>query len=429
MNQKRTRSVCLLTGNHLCHNPRVMKAAGALARQGLCVEVLGAWSDPTLKERDKELLPELPFKFTPVIDTTVNKMSRMRYRLRKKAGHVAHEFAKLENRRQLGACYPELRAAAFRCQASLYIAHSEQAMAAAVDLRDSGYRVGIDMEDWFSEDLLPEARRHRPLHLLRYLEKQLLSHGAYASCPSSAMSHALAKENNCRPPSVIYNAFPWSERRRLDGQQKDRSEGSRPSIHWYSQTLGPGRGLEDLVAALPLLNVEAEIHLRGQPAAGFLEWLQVQIPANWKNRVFLHGLVRNGELLSRVAEHDIGFAGEMNDCRSRDLTVTNKILHYLLAGLAVVASDTTGQREVARQASEAVLLYPSGDFVGLAEQLTLLLKSKERLAKAKAAALRAAEQAFCWERQEKALFDSVTRVCSGTPNVTTMALGSFASSA
>jgi glycosyltransferase involved in cell wall biosynthesis len=397
----------LLTGNHLCHNPRVLKAAGTLARNGLSVEVLGAWSDPALKARDEELLPEMPFKFIPVADLTVSKASQMRQRLRKKAGHVAHQFAKFDNRWQLGACYPELRATAFHRQADLYIAHSEQAMAAAVDLLREGRRVGIDMEDWFSEDLSADARRHRPLRLLRDLERKLLTRGALALCPSSAMSAALASENDCRPPAVVYNAFAWSERRRLDGERRDRRDSSRRSIHWYSQTLGPGRGLEDLVAALPLLNVEAEIHLRGQPAAGFADWLQARTPAGWKRRVFFHGLVGNDELLSRVAEHDIGFAGELDDCRSRDLTVTNKILHYLLAGLAVVASDTTGQREVAHQSPGAVLLYPSGDFAALGRQLTWLLESCERLRNAKAAALHAAEQTFCWERQESALSKAV----------------------
>jgi len=390
-----------------------MKAASALARHGLSVEVLGAWSDPALKARDQELLPAMPFKFTPVADLTVSKASQMRQRLRKKAGHVAHQFVKLDNRWQLGACYPELRAAASKRQADLYIAHSEQAMAAAVDLLGEGRRVGVDMEDWFSEDLSPDARRHRPLQLLRCLERELLSNGTYASCTSSAMSTALAEENDCRPPSVVYNAFAWAERRRLDGERKDRRDGSRPSIHWYSQTLGPGRGLEDLVAALPLLKGEAEIHLRGQPAAGFSEWLRARTPVDWKGRIFLHGLVSNGELLSRVAEHDIGFAGEVDDCRSRDLTVTNKLLHYLLAGLAVVASDTAGQREVAGQAPGAVFLYRSGNFAELAERLTLLLESPETLVQAKAAALSAAERTFCWERQEPILSKSVLGALGG----------------
>src|SRR5262249_53438318 len=147
-----------------------------------------------------------------------------------------------------------------------------------------------------------------------------------------------------------------------------------PSIHWYSQTLGQGRGLEDLIAALPLLKSEAQIHLRGQPAAGFEEWLRTQIPDELRSRVFVHGLVTNSELLSRVAEHDIGFAGEGKYCRSRDLTITNKILHYLLAGLAVVASDTAGQREVAGYGADAVLLSPSGDPAALTARLDSLLE-------------------------------------------------------
>jgi glycosyltransferase involved in cell wall biosynthesis len=412
MNVSENRSVCFLTGSHLCHNPRVMKAACALARRGFSVEVLGAWSDPALKARDEELLPELPYKFTPVADMTANTVSRMRHRLRKKSGHVAQQFTSMENRWQLGYFYPDLRRAAFQRKADLYIAHSEQAMAAAVDLLRYGRRAGVDMEDWFSEDLLPDARRHRPLRLLHSLESKLLVTGIYASCPSRVMSAALVEAHRCPPPTVVYNAFEWSERLRLDGNRKDRSDSGRPSIHWYSQTLGRGRGLEDLLAALPLLKTDAEVHLRGQPTGDFDRWLQSQLSDRWRPRIFLHGLVSNRELLSRIAEHDIGFAGEVDDCRSRNLTVTNKILHYLLAGLAVVASDTAGQREAAEQAPDAVLLYPCGDPAALAARLDALLVSPELLNRTKASALRAAERTFCWERQEKVFLDCARRALS-----------------
>src|SRR5207244_12822049 len=98
-----------------------------------------------------------------------------------------------------------------------------------------------------------------------------------------------------------------------------------------------------------------------------------QIPEGRRRRICVHPLVTNDQLLPRIAEHDIGFAGETTLCRSRDLTITNKILHYLLGGLAVVASDTSGQREVACQAPAAVHLYPSGDPGGLGARLNMLL--------------------------------------------------------
>jgi glycosyltransferase involved in cell wall biosynthesis len=142
-----------------------------------------------------------------------------------------------------------------------------------------------------------------------------------------------------------------------------------PSIYWFSQTLGNGRRLEDLIAALPLLKHEAEIHLRGKPVSGFEKWLSYRTPEAWRGRIMVHGLVSNAELLSRISEHDIGFAGETPLIRSRDLTVTNKILFYLLAGLAVVASETGGQREVASQAPSGVFLYRPGDASALARVL------------------------------------------------------------
>jgi glycosyltransferase involved in cell wall biosynthesis len=266
------------------------------------------------------------------------------------------------------------------------------------------------MEDWFSEDLTPVARRQRPVKLLRSLEQGVLKRGAHSTCTSRAMSEALAKEYDCHPPTVIYNAFPWADRQKLDGLFKDRKNRSVPTIHWYSQTLGHGRGLEDLFAALPHVQYPLEIHLRGKPVSGFREWLQERLPENWRSRVFVHDLVSNDELLSRIAEHDIGFAGEQKNSRSRDLTVTNKILHYLLAGLAVVASDTAGQKEIAEQAASAVFVYPSGDSQKLAEQLNLLLGSSERLRAAKAAALRAAEEKLCWEKEASRLVSAIQRI-------------------
>ena len=406
-----SRRICILTGSSLCHNPRAFKEASALAEAGFMVEVLGAWLSPELKVRDQQLLADARFKFIPVIDLTLpdahTKALRLACRVRTTLGALAVQHFGLENRWQLGFTVAALMCAARRSSADLFLAHLESAMWVAASLSARDRHVGVDMEDWYSEDLLPEMRKQRPLKLLRRLERELLTDSAHNTCTSRVMSEALAKEYGCRPPVVIYNAFPWADRQKLDGQFKDRRDHSVPSLHWYSQTLGEGRGLEELLAALPCVQQPLEIHLRGQSAGGFQEWLHARLPEQWRSRVFIHGLVSNDELLSRIAEHDIGFAGEMKYCRSRDLTVTNKIVHYLLAGLTVVASDTAGQKEVAAQATGAVFLYSVRNPQELAERLNRLLRSPLELAAAKATALRAAEQTFCWERVAPVLVDSV----------------------
>jgi glycosyltransferase involved in cell wall biosynthesis len=400
--------IVILAGTHLCNNPRVLKEAEALGRASYDATVLGVWLDSHLRERDRALAS--CFTFTPVVDLTEGGPRRLIYRAKGKVARLAYRVARIETYGQLGYAGREQYHEAVNRKADLYIAHSEQAIGVAADLLHRGYRVAVDMEDWFSEDLLPKARKHRPTGLIRSLERELLSQGVYSSCPSRAMSNAIAQEYGCRAPAVVYNAFPWAERRFIDNSHEDRINLGVPSIHWFSQTLGEGRGLEDLFSALRYLNSKVEIHLRGTPTSGFQELLSTRVPEAWRARLFIHPQVPNEKLLSRIAEHDIGFAGETTLIRSRDLTVTNKILYYLLAGLTVVASDTAGQREVAAQAPGGVFLYPSGDPAALAACLDRLLGSADTLRRAKAAALDAAERTFCWERQEKALLDSIARV-------------------
>lgn len=413
------KEILILSGSHLCHNPRVIKEACALENAGFKVQVLGGWFDSELKARDEELVKKLRINFQPVHDLTKEPLRRSWLRMCGRMAKEIHRRTGLESHWQLGYFGTALRKALRRSKTDFVIAHSEQALWAIShlrspisDFRSSRQLIGADMEDWFSEDLPPETRKNRPTGLIRSIERKALREGQYATCTSLAMSKALSNEYCCRPPTVIYNAFPWKDRANLDGQFNDRRNRSIPSIHWYSQTIGADRGLGDLFGALPFLKHDAEIHLRGKPTIGFEDWLALKVPEKWRKRVFVHPLVSNKELLSRIAEHDIGFAGEMRISRNRDLTITNKILHYLLGGLAVVASDTVGQSEVAARADSAVRLYQSENVESLALTLNDFLSVAQNLQMAKSAALDAARTRFCWEKQEPLLVQSISNALS-----------------
>lgn len=400
------RRIVLLTGNHLCHNPRAAKEADALARAGFDVEILGASFLPGLRALDLQMARHAAFVFTSVIDFAGAGLPQMLARAAAAAGRAAHRSMHVENALQLGPVYWPLRRAALARTADLFIAHSEPAIAVAVALLARGRSVGVDMEDWFSEDLAPEARKARPVDLLRRLESTLLNGGSHATCPSQAMRDALVAAYRCPLPHVVYNAPAASATLKRRGHDRIDADDT-VSVHWFSQTLGPGRGLEDLFAALPLVQAPFIVHLRGARSPAVEAWLKESVPSGWRERVHLHDLVPQDELPVRIAEHDIGFAGELPSIRSRDLTVTNKVLQYLAGGLAVVASDTEGQREVARQAPDAVRLYRSGNAESLARLLDAYAASPDRLRMSQQAALRAAAETFTWERQERVLLSSV----------------------
>jgi len=157
------------------------------------------------------------------------------------------------------------------------------------------------------------------------------------------------------------------------------------------------------------LRSSCEIHIRGSGSAGYQEQLLAMAPASWRPRIHFHPQTPHNELISRLAEHDIGFAGDIPYCRSRDLTITNKILQYLLAGNAVVASSTAGHEEVATAAGSAVMLYRAGDPASLAAVLDSFLENPEMLASARRQAMVAAKSVFSWERYEPQLVKLVEK--------------------
>ncbi|MBR8835811.1 MAG: glycosyltransferase [Stigonema ocellatum SAG 48.90 = DSM 106950] len=396
--------ILILIIGHLCNAPRPQKEAETLANAGHEVTVRGFWFHPELVKRDRLLMANKKWKFEPILDFQPN------HRFRSLGIRLQSRLAK-EGFRHFGFFSPELLGygvqmmlkAARQARADLTIVHSEAGLWVGNQLLNEGFRVGVDFEDWFSEDLLPKDRVTRPIKHLKALESRLARNCTYCLTTSHALAEALANAYQAPKPIVIYNTFPWAERLQIDHQKRDQQNPSLPSIHWFSQTIGPGRGLETLFQALPKLRTPVEIHLRGNYPEIYRLYFEPLVPTEWRHRLFIHPTVPNAELVSRIAEHDIGLAVECTDIPSRNLTVTNKLFQYLQAGLAVVASDTAGQQEIFSQQREIGRLIKSNNSSVLAQALNELLESSYELKTAKDAALRAAREQFCWEIESQKL--------------------------
>jgi glycosyltransferase involved in cell wall biosynthesis len=396
--------ILILIGGHLCTAPRPQKEAETLANAGHNVTVRGLWFDPELVKRDRLLMTNKKWRFEPIIDfQPTHHLRSLRIRLQ---GRLAKErFQRFGTFAPalLGYGAKAMLTAARQARADLTIVHSEAGLWVGNRLLDEGFRVGVDFEDWFSEDLLPKERAARPIAQLKALESRLVRECTYCLTTSHAMAEALAEAYQAPKPTVIYNAFPWAEREQIDHQKRDRPHLTLPSLHWFSQTIGPGRGLENLFQALPHLKIPVEIHLRGNYPESARQWLEPLVPSGWRDHLFIHPSVPNGELLSRIAEHDIGLALEIPYCFNKQFTASNKLFQYLQAGLAVIATDTAGQREILSQQPAIGRLISTNNPVALAQALKDLFGDPERLTAAKAASLQATKEQFCWEKQAKSL--------------------------
>ena len=398
--------ILILIGAHLSTAPRAQKEAATLAEVGHEVTVGGFWSNPMQVARDQILLATAPYQFYPIVDfQPQHRWVNLNVRIQSRLARELFKRFGLFTPNLIGILPEKMLKYVRQFKADLTIVHAEAGLWVGSKLLAEGFRVGVDFEDWFAEDLLPEARRERPISVIQSLEKELAQRCTYCLTTSESLAAGLATAYQAPELTVIYNVFPWAERQHLDGQIRDRHNLAMPSLHWFSQTLGQGRGLEVLFAALSEINQPLELHLRGHYPETSRQWLEPQIPQSWRDRVFIHPTVPNHELLSRIAEHDIGLALETPFCHSRDLTITNKLFQYLQAGLAVIATETRGQKEVLTNYPQAGILIPSDDPSALAAAITQLVDHPAKLAAMKQAALMATQEKYNWESQKPLLIE------------------------
>ncbi|MEO7685235.1 MAG: glycosyl transferase family 1 [Gemmatimonadaceae bacterium] len=412
--------IVILSGIQLSGNPRVVKEADALAEAGYEVEVVCAAPQRELQERDRQLREGKGWKQILLLDAGSSKWNDRAFSLfaRVRFRFWGEVFARIgiSNPRQAGLVVPEMLRHCIRHPADLYIVHNPDSLWVGTELLRRGRAIGVDIEDWYSEDLLPADRRTYPADDLRRWEGIVLRGASYATTTSRSLSCALASAYHCALPAVVYNSFSWDDRDGIDGRIRDRVDLDIPSLFWFSQVIGSGRGLETLMDALHHTRTEFEIHLRGTSRPEYREFLLGRAPVQWRKRIHFHDQVSQGELLSRTAEHDIGLAAEIPFCRSRALTVTNKLPLYILAGLAVLASDTDGQKEIAALSPDAVNTFRAADARSLAEAIDRLTSDRAKIRSAKEHALALAKRSLSWEQSRPVLLDQVAHALAGRPH-------------
>ena len=399
--------ILILTSAHLCRNPRVVKEATTLGRAGYAVTVMSVSTQPRFERMDLALMRGLPFERRTLDYAAGTAGARGANFLQRAATWGARQLCRrlgIESAQTLGPASALLRFAR-KFPADLTIVHTEIPIWAAQYLIRDGRRVAVDVEDWYSEDLLYADRKSRPLALLRRAEEFALRHAAYTSTTAGSMAGALATAYGCPPPIVIRNTFPLQPRPRPAAPPGPGA----PRFIWFSQTIGPGRGLELFFAAWARTTAPSQVCLIGDERPGYREKLLNRLPPARRADVKFLPLVPPEELPAKLAEFDLGLALEPDWPRNKDITISNKIFQYLNAGLAVVATNTAGQREVMDAAPDCGLSVTAHETSDFAAQLEALLGDGPRLRAMQLAARAAAERKFCWEHEVPVLLDAVAR--------------------
>lgn len=389
--------ILILTSGPLSRNPRPLKEALTLARHGYAVTVVTGFESAQLVVEDEALVANSGVVLQPLVPPP--GLSGFGRRLRTALARRAVYRFGWQLPSALGPA-PALLRVARSIPSDLVIAHNETALWAATRLQRSGRRVAADLEDWYSEDLLPSARRARPLRLLRSLEHTALNTFAFAFTTSRALAAALQKTHGGRLATVVPNTFPLQP-------LAPPALNSTPSLVWFSQTVGTGRGLESFVRAWARTSAPSRLTLVGRCDAAYRDSLSALVRPEQQDRLAFVDFVAAPDLPALLARHDIGLALEPHEPLNKEFTTSNKIYQYLNAGLAVIATPTAGQREVFAQTPAIGLVRDLDDPAATAAALDAFVGDPAHLLAARHAARTAAETRFSWEQTAPTLLAAV----------------------
>jgi glycosyltransferase involved in cell wall biosynthesis len=396
--------ICILTPGPIGGNPRTVKEADALHAAGHEVHVIATRMLDHVEPCDQALMRRAGWRLW-----RIDLRSRLQWRLLR-AGQLGARGAFLATGVSSAAdlayrayAWP-LRRAALATPADLYIAHYPDSLpAAAAAARRHGARYAYDAEDFHPGDWPEDPAYEVERSLVRSVEARYLPGCAYVTASSPGIAEAYAEAYGIERPRVVLNAFPLARAAAAPTPRGHAQPG--PSLYWFSQTIGPDRGLECAVRAIGLARTKPHLYLRGTPASGFAGLLtELAREAGAVGRVHLLSPDQPDRMEALAAAYDAGLCSETGHTQSRQLCLTNKLFSFLLAGIPPLLSDTPAHRCFVAEAGLTDFLYPRDDSAALARLLDDLFGDPERHAAARACTWRLGQERYNWERQEPTLF-------------------------
>ena len=404
--------ICLISPGHLSTNPRLVKEAEALSSAGYIVEVISArytlWGikeDPSCISASWRWVTALPFG--PLAPWLVRMRHVAVIRLAKWAWRLGFRNQAVATAAWHPLC-GDLIKQARAILADLYIAHYPAALpAAALAAQHHRALYAFDAEDFHLGDPPDHPRYNEQRALTRAIESRWLPGCAFITAASVGIAEAYASTYGLPMPTVVRNVFPLAQA--PPGPTPCGSVRPGPTLYWFSQTIGPDRGLECAVHALALAGCRPHLHLRGFINRAYrqqLEALARQLGV--EQHLHFHAPAPPEQMESLASAYDVGLVAETGCTPNRRIALTNKLFTYALAGIPMLLSDIPAHRAVMAEARDAAQLFNQADPASLAAALDRWLDAPPALrAGARAAAYRIAQETWNWDRERVRLIHQV----------------------
>jgi glycosyltransferase involved in cell wall biosynthesis len=398
--------VVIITAGQPCAQPRTVKEAIALKVVGFDVTVIycpmSIWGD----DFDKELIalnPDIKW----IRAGAHPKENVRRYlitRVKRKIWHYLHKL--IGNYfhsalRSLTLYSQDIERESIKHRADLFIGHNLGSIKAVVDCsRKYGSLSAFDFEDFHRGESIESSDHWKKA---KEIEDEFVTFIQLFTASSPLISKQYSEIYKWINPTSIVNVFE-----KFECSTFVQSNIAQLKLFWFSQTVGKGRGLESLIAAIALTKIEKiELTLLGnctEEIRSFFLGFATSKGLNGGQLIF-KDVCSTKEIFITASQHHIGICSENQKTVNRDLCLTNKIFTYLASQNAIILTSTKAQTEFSLEFPNVGFVYGVDDSGQLKEVLLNYYYNRNLLNSHRKNAYQLAREKLNWEVESNKLVD------------------------
>ena len=380
------KTVCLITPGHIASNPRLVKEAMALTKAGYKVHIIFTQYVPYLIDHDQHILSQnTGWTYDCLNWTGYNLLSKIS-RLLSKLIHLFSSNINIKINRN----YLWQLKKAINHNADLYIAHNLGALPVTViAAKKNKAKCGFDGEDFHRNEMSDDIADPGVI-LKTAIEEKYIPQLDYMTASSAQITEQYTGLFN-QDIITIINVFPKTDTYEIKNNTKHPLQ-----LFWFSQTIGLHRGLELIIEAINVSDLQIDLHLLGYSTNEYKKTL-ISLLKGSKCTLHFHAPVYPEQLFTIARQFDIGFASETDLSLNRTITLSNKIFTYIQSGLAVIASNTTAQAAFINQYPQVGRIYNNAE--ELADILSKYNSDRPLLYQTKQAAFNLGQTDLNWEKE------------------------------
>jgi len=405
--------ICIVSSAQPSANPRVVKEATSLLNAGYDVSVIWCPISPWADRFDQELFQQFP-TIKWIMAGYHSKKQPLSYwyaQVRQKCWKFIYRL--IGNRfdaaiKSLVLYSQELKSAALKVESDIFIGHNLGALPAIVNAsKKFNIKTIFDFEDFHRGEFLFGTIKQ---NMVVEVENNYIPYIYTITTASPAITEAYHSIFPEKSITTINNVFQISY---AIGAIKVLP--AKPlKLFWFSQYIGKKRGLENIIQAIASFNQDdIQLTLLGSCSTeikNYFSSLAEYLGLSYKQIIFLEP-VEESQIVQLAAEYHIGIASEIAHIHNRDLCLTNKIFMYLLAGNALVISNTKSQLEFIESHPGIGMKYEQDSIDDLQRVLSTYIENPELLNEHRANSLQLAKKELNWDIEKNKFLKVVNQYC------------------